>query len=229
MYGTFLPTTQEIQEVFASEITNQGGTVTDAYDDGTRLFLRSTFPKLLEVRPKDKVQGGVALRTTARQIHVHPYTYRQVCSNGAIMARTLQSRRIERVEFGPEEVLAELREAVRVSSAQEAFLSATAEMRSATDQSVDLVLQLLPLLSRLPAEHRSFVLDRILGEFGDQRDWSAFGLMNAVTSVARDTRDPELRWDLEELGGAILSELRPVPSPFEAAAELVTAASLSRR
>ena len=27
--------------------------------------------------------------------------------------------------------------------------------------------------------------------------------MNAVTSVARDTRDPELRWRLEEFGGGI--------------------------
>jgi hypothetical protein len=36
--------------------------------------------------------------------------------------------------------------------------------------------------------------------------------MNAVTSVARDTRDPELRWRLEEFGGGIPALARD-PSP----------------
>jgi hypothetical protein len=34
-------------------------------------------------------------------------------------------------------------------------------------------------------------------------DRSAFGLLNAVTSVARETRDPETRWRLEELAGGM--------------------------
>jgi transposase len=40
-----------------------------------------------------------------------------------------------------------------------------------------------------------------------------FSLMNAVTSLARDERDPELRWRLEELGGAVpsLQALRKPP------------------
>jgi hypothetical protein len=29
--------------------------------------------------------------------------------------------------------------------------------------------------------------------------------MNAITSLARDTRDPERRWRLEELGGGMLA------------------------
>jgi hypothetical protein len=32
-----------------------------------------------------------------------------------------------------------------------------------------------------------------------------FGLVNAVTSVARDQKDPQVRWRLEELGGGILA------------------------
>jgi hypothetical protein len=41
--------------------------------------------------------------------------------------------------------------------------------------------------------------------------------MNAVTSVARDTRDPELRWRLEELGGGVPIAVRPrSPRPDEA-------------
>jgi hypothetical protein len=50
------------------------------------------------------------------------------------------------------------------------------------------------------------------------RDRSGYALMNAVTSVARDTRDPELRWRLEEFGGGIAAHLEPEPEPDDAAA-----------
>ena len=50
----------------------------------------------------------------------------------------------------------------------------------------------------------------ILGRFTTEGDTSRFGLMNAVTSVARDTRDPELRWSLEKLGGGIPAAILPV-------------------
>jgi hypothetical protein len=35
--------------------------------------------------------------------------------------------------------------------------------------------------------------------------------MNAVTSYARDTQDPERRWNLEELGGGLLARLAAAP------------------
>ena len=55
----------------------------------------------------------------------------------------------------------------------------------------------------MPPEIAAQLLDSIRGRYTASRDRSRFGLMNAVTSVARDTRDPELRWRLEELGGGI--------------------------
>jgi len=47
----------------------------------------------------------------------------------------------------------------------------------------------------------------ILKRLSESQDQSRFGLMNAVTSIARDTPDPELKWDLEVVGGAIGSGL----------------------
>jgi hypothetical protein len=46
-------------------------------------------------------------------------------------------------------------------------------------------------------------MQEIMGRFFGDEDRTRFGLMNAVTSVARDTSDPETRWNLEELGGAV--------------------------
>jgi len=45
--------------------------------------------------------------------------------------------------------------------------------------------------------------------------------MNSVTSLARDTRDPDLRWNLEEFGGEIAANPNPTPKPDDAAAEMM--------
>ena len=219
---TLLPATREIADVFTEEIRQGGGTVSERFDDGIRLFLRAVLTATDEVRPGDALRAGVALRTSADEILIHPYTFRQVCRNGAIMAQAIETRRIHRVSFSApseeiEQVLAELREAVQVCSSDEAFSTAASQLRSATEMHADLALNLLPMLGRgssLPAE----LLTMIWGRFEDESDRSTFGLVNAVTSTARDTADPEMRWRLEELGGGIPARLRPDPTPSGARA-----------
>src|SRR5690348_13979258 len=89
-------TTAGILDVFAEEISTQhGGRVSDAFDDGRRLFARSVLPRIEALRPGDKVQGGVALRANEQEIWLHPYLFRLVCRNGAIIAQTLSTRHLE--------------------------------------------------------------------------------------------------------------------------------------
>jgi hypothetical protein len=227
MTPALLPTTTQIKDCFVQEITDAGGTVRDAYDANGLLFLRATLPMAWEVRPRDQVQGGVALRTLGHQVLVHPYVFRQVCRNGAIVAQAIQTRRVDRVEPDfpgqeepPVEILAELGEALRSCCAEEVFTAYTEEMRSACEVEADAMLNLAPLVARLPREVASQVLGDVMGRFHAGGDRSLFGMMNAVTSAARDTRDPELRWRLEELGGAIPALRRPVPRPGDAALAL---------
>ena len=66
--------------------------------------------------------------------------------------------------------------------------------------------QLLRLSEKLGPDVFPQILDRY---FSGTEGRSAFGLMNAVTSLARDTEDPELRWELEELGGGVPALLKP--------------------
>jgi hypothetical protein len=61
----------------------------------------------------------------------------------------------------------------------------------------------------------------ILERFFREPDRSRFALMNAVTSVARDTADPELRWRLEEMGGGIPVGRAPGLQPDDRAAVAV--------
>jgi hypothetical protein len=214
------PTTAALAALFAEEIAAAGGTVSDTYNDGVRLFTRSVLPRVREVRPADQVQGGVALRASDREAWVHPYLFRLVCRNGAIMAHAVQTRHIAGDDFAtPEEAVGAVRDAVRACCAPEAFTAAAEAMRSAREVEADLALSLLPHLSRLPGGAGSPVLGAILERFFHEADRSRFGLMNAVTSVARDTPDPEVRWRLEELGGGIPAGRTPAPRPEDSAAE----------
>jgi hypothetical protein len=212
-------TTAEIKALFAEEISAAGGTVSDSFDDGVRLFTRSLLPKVREVRTADQVQGGVALRTGKCEVWVHPYVFRQVCRNGAIMAQAIQSRQVEIPEFTtPEDAAEDIQVAIRACCADEAFSVAAQQMRSAREVHLDAVLNMLPFLSRMPAAAGGQIVQEILDRFFREADQTRFGLMNAVTSVARDTRNPEVRWHLEELGGGIAAGLMPVDQPDDAGA-----------
>jgi hypothetical protein len=204
-------TTSEITSIFAEEITAQGGRVTDTFDDGARVFLRAVLPAEQEVKAGDRLQGGVALRATDDDVWVHPYVFRQICSNGAIIARATQTLHIEQSDFsaafGEEELAGAIRDAVRDCCAPDAFDTTAGAMRSLVHSPIDIAVTIASMFSRLPEASRAEVLDAVFRNLRSGEDRSRFALMNAVTAVARDTRDPDARWNLEEIGGAI---------PFEA-------------
>jgi hypothetical protein len=71
-------------------------------------------------------------------------------------------------------------------------------------------LNMLPHLAHFQAAGvMGSSLAQILERFELGGDRTRFGMMNAVTSLARDTHDPDARWRLEELGGSIGARLRP--------------------
>jgi hypothetical protein len=211
-------TARELSAIFAEEIDAVGGRVTETIDASPLLFARSVLPEAREVAKGDLVQGGVALRATEQEILVHPYVFRQVCTNGAIRAHAVQTRRIVRAdysEFAGEDVACALREAIRESCVEDAFAEGVDEMRSARLADADLALAFMPHLSRMAPEAAAELLASIMRRHTAGRDRTRFGLMNAVTSVARDTRDPELRWRLEQLGGSIPVAVNPTQPRFD--------------
>jgi hypothetical protein len=77
-------------------------------------------------------------------------------------------------------------------------------MRNASSvNGTDMMLNMMAMLAHLPPRTRTQVMESVLGQFTSGGDSSRFGLMNALTATARETRDPELRWRLEEFGGGI--------------------------
>ncbi len=161
-----LMSTAEIKALFTEEVTAAGGTVSDTFDDGVCLFTRSILPQVREVRTGDGLQGGVALRATEEDVRVHPYVFRLVCRNGAIIAHAMQTLHVECGEFAtPEEAAEALRAAIQECAAEEAFATAVSEIQFARQTEADMALTMMPMLSRLPSglggavhtDHRSEV------------------------------------------------------------------------
>jgi hypothetical protein len=231
MSRTYLPTTRQIQECFVQELAQVDGTVVDTYDDGQHLYLRAVLPQLREVLPGDQLQAGVALKAVGNEVLVHPYVFRQVCRNGAIVAQAIETRRLQRVptpadEMAVAETLAELHEAVQACSAEEAFLCAMDQIRLTTQRPADLNVLMIAILPNWPPHTRSYVIEQITRRQSADGDASQFGLMNAVTALARDTPDPLMRWRLEELGGAIGAFLLPRRQPDDSGAAVCVRAGM---
>jgi hypothetical protein len=206
-------TIREINSLFTEEIQEQQGTLHDVFCDDSRLFARSILPRLADITPGDRVQGGVAIRASDEEICVHPYVFRLVCRNGMIRAQTIQTRRLLiddlRLQTNP---TWSIREAIRACCAADAFAEATREMRASGDPQADLALSLMPFMKNLSPQLRERFLAQIFDRFKKDRGRSRYDLLNSVTSVARDTTDPQQKWDLEELGGAIAA-IKPSPQP----------------
>ena len=197
--------TSDIRAAFAEEVAALGGTVSDVFEDGSLLLARSIFPWIEEVHRADRVQGGIALRFDGQDVFVHPYVFRLVCKNGCIVAHALQSRHIASSDFPTiEEATDAIRDAIRGCGVREAFSAVAGRMRTAQEVQADHALSLLPRLRRLSGAHGSRLAREVMQRFIEGGDRTRFGLLNAVTSVARDTRDPEMRWRLEEFGGGML-------------------------
>jgi hypothetical protein len=251
-------TTARVLAVFAEEVRARRGEVTQTFDDGKRLFSRAVLLPVAEVGPGDQVRGGVAIKATGGGVWLYPYTFRRVCSNGAIAARTLEEHPIADPHLQqPELVLEAVRSTVEACSKAEVFTGAVGEMRRGREATaIDLLLFMLPLLScpselvseliersvrekkapepntpratalevveseailsalipalfrrsarpGRPAPHHGHLMTGVLSQYRKEGDRSRFGLAQAITAVARDVQDPELKWDLEKLGGAV--------------------------
>jgi hypothetical protein len=164
------------------------------------------LPLVEEVRREDRIQYGVALKSNAMGLWVYPYLFRLVCWNGAIVAQLLQSRSLDELHFlKSERALYAIREAIQACCAPEIFMDTMRGVRASAFEEIDFAEWLSFVsghvrLVRNSERHAS----EIFGRFEGDEEPTRYGLANAVTSVARDTRNPHLRWDLEELGGAIL-------------------------
>jgi hypothetical protein len=120
-------TTARVLDVFAEELAARGGHITETFHDDKWLFTRSILPDVEEVRPGDRVQGGVALKATGSGVWLYPYLFRKVCANGAIFAETRGACSLgDLQEQEPETALQCIREGIAACCVPEVFLALSA-------------------------------------------------------------------------------------------------------
>ncbi|HEX5012400.1 MAG TPA: hypothetical protein VFY71_18575 [Planctomycetota bacterium] len=203
----------QILSVFTEEITNRSGEVVDVFVKPSYVQARSVLPRFAAARPGDRLQAGVALRAARGDVRVHPYLFRLVCRNGAILVEAAQSQRLIEIELlEVPEAMAVLRQSIGACCAAEAFTEAMARVRDGAAVRDVHAIQMMPIMAHMARRGSGFDPGEIWRRFLREADPTPYGLANAITSVARDTSDRRLRWDLEELGGAVLTgDLGPQP------------------
>jgi len=203
MHGIAGMSAREIRDIFEEETQKAGGTLRKCSNFRGWFYGRSVLPRLSEIMPGDQVQAGVEIKATQRSISVCPSIFRLVCSNGTIVTEQIPARDLSDTDtMAHDDIVWKLRKSVQECCKEEVFGGVVATLRRATNQHVGEVpgnllqsVALFRLRGRLATE--------IARRFNTSDDRSRYGLMNAVTSVARDSDDPDLRWNLEKLGGDV--------------------------
>jgi len=203
------PKLKEMQSGFQKAVAAQGGLVIDLLHAKDRLYARATIPVHDFVGPGDRMQRGVAMRASLQEARINPYLFRALCRNGHILPIPMGAHRLENIHFHEDgETAYFIREAVDSCCAEEVFSGALERIRQAR-KIVD-PLNGNPAIRHFLAHQKYYneIKRRLEAEGG-----SLFGLMNAITSLARDVEDPELQWTLEELGGRVpLESIAALPS-----------------
>jgi PAS domain-containing protein len=87
-------TTSKILDIFTAGVRKRQGRVTDTFHHRGRLFVRSLLPHVADVRPKDSMQGGLALRATDDELWLdvlHPDDAERMVAADARARETLSS------------------------------------------------------------------------------------------------------------------------------------------
>ena len=215
--------TEVVRELFESEVAECGGSVVHIFIDELRLFARAVLPDLEEVKPGDAFQGGVAVRQVGDDVFVHPYLLRKLCTNGAVMPTSFPGTKFAETSRS---ACMQIRAAIRRMCNLEAVRGSLIQVKSTLDQRPDALMMLSEMVQTASEVHRPYML-KVFERFVKAGDTTPFGFMNAITSVARDTVEPEDRWRLEELGGSIGAKIRrPDPTDELRARRRVTAGAI---
>ncbi len=192
----------------------------------SRLYLKAVFPRLeAEVKVGDPVQAGVLISNSEiglGALSVQPLVFRLVCSNGMVqndsgLSRYHVGRRVDgdgkdvaqlfkddTIKADDTALMLKLRDVIRASACEAQFGELVSRMREATKgpqiQAAQPAVEILGKTLGLQQREKHSVLENLIRG----GDYSRWGALNAVTSIANDTEDYDRASELESLGGSVL-------------------------
>lgn len=208
------------------EATEAYGGVIDRDDEfhGKR-FLAGTFKGIEKaITRDDAIHGGLALELGNKKAKLYAYTLRLVCSNGLISTLAEEGEEFSwyrETEF--EEAIYRKYAELGAIASQVAERYRESRQQAADDKLWQHVIhslnqlranrQWMDLMSLALEEERRRQFSRLADrQENPDTGFSRFDIINAVTAMARDTQEPELRWRMEQLGGELLLAKKAAPA-----------------
>jgi hypothetical protein len=184
----------------------------------TMLYLKAIDRTLTaSIKEEDIVYGGLILRNSevgASALKVEPFILRKVCSNGLILQHSLKKIHLGRqileigcIEWSDETreledkaLWSKVRDIIRATFDREVFESWVTKLKESTEIKIEKPIEAvnnIVKLAGLTEEQKQ----KLLMHFSEH---TKYGLLNAITNVARDVKNPDEQVRLEEFGGKIL-------------------------
>jgi len=198
------------------EIDFKSSSITDK-----RMYLQVTFPNMNEeITVGDVVHYGLTITNSEvgfGMVTVSPTIWRLVCSNGMIVKAAINHRHIgKQMEIGEdysvfsdEAIRADreafnlkLRDTIQAAVNEASFESLVGEMKEAAGIHIANPVKTIKNITKkfsLSDESEEKLTDGLIREGATK-----WGLINAVTGMAHETKSPDYAYDLEIIGSKIL-------------------------
>jgi hypothetical protein len=184
----------------------------------TMLYLKAVDRTLTaSIKEEDIVYGGLILRNSevgASALRVEPFILRRACSNGLILQHSLkkihlgrQTLEIGYIDWSDETreledraLWSKVRDIIRATFDREVFESWVAKLKESTEIKIEKPIEAVNNIVKhlgLNEEQKS----QLLMHFSEH---TKYGLINAVTNLASETKNVEAQIKLEEFAGKIL-------------------------
>ena len=216
----------DLLETAMPVIVEHGLRVESAEITEQRLYVKAFSDKLTaEVRVGDAVQYGIVISSSdvgAGSVRVEPMIYRLACLNGMVIAdsrvrkfhigRNIEAESVRELFSDETKVAADrafwmgVRDVVVGSLKAEVFQAAVDRLRVAAGELIknpDLA-RVVELTSKAVGITGEDVRQSILQNLADGKDFTRWGLSNAVTAAANNSDNYEVACELERAGGRVI-------------------------
>ncbi len=184
----------------------------------TMLYLKAVDKTLTaEIRKDDIIYGGLIIRNSevgASAFRVEPFLLRKICSNGLIGEQTLKKIHLGRqtLEIGEiawsdetreledKALAAKVRDIIKAAFDKEIFESWIEKLKESTEIPVEKPIKAVTSIVKL-AGFSEEQKNELLMHFSEH---TKYGLVNAITTLAQETKNIDEQIKMEELGGRIL-------------------------
>jgi hypothetical protein len=189
----------------------------------THMYFKTVDRTLVaEIRDKDVVNGGLIIRNSevgAGAFRVEPFILRQICTNGLIGEHSLQKVHIGRAttevgfidwsdetrKLSDQALWSAVRDVIRSSFDDKVFY----EWVETAQRAIEVAIEVQPVrVIDTVATHLGITEDQknnLLQHFIADKDYTQYGLVNAVTRTARDLSNVDEQVRLETSAGQILA------------------------